>query len=196
MFGFKKPSVQPQLPSVQRDQLVPRIKHRAFLHALEQAGVPAAQRPLTSALCGELLVTYAFDLPDSFVMATPHLLRQAGIEADEAAPLATANLMREVSQPEFNDIEGCGLAHVGGDLEATLLLADPVWQAIEQQLKGPLLAVAPRRNRLLVCDGARVDAVRALPRLAEQFFSEVQDQHGLSRQIMVRQQGRWQLHQQ
>lgn len=192
MFGlFKKPSPKPSGLPVSRSQLVPRIKHRAFVETLERAGVPAEQRPLTMPLCGELLVTYAFDLPDSFVMATPSLLEQADIAPDEVARLATANLTRDMGEVQFDNQRDCGVVHVGGDLEATVLLVDNVWSKIDAKLQGELLAVAPRRNRLVVCDSANAAALAALPGLAGELFNEEQDQHRLSQQIMVRREGRW-----
>lgn len=195
MFGlFKNTAPKPAGVSVGSSQLVPRIKHLAFSASLERAGVPAEQRPVTTPLCGELLVTYAFDLPDSFVMATTDLLEQAGIAPDEVARLALANLTREMAEVQFNNQRDCGVAHVGNDLEATVLLVDSVWSKIGAKLKGELLAVTPRRDRLVVCDSANAQAVAALPALADEFFNEQQDQHRLSKQIMVRRGGRWVLY--
>lgn len=194
MFGlFKKQPPQPSGPKVSRDQLVPRIKHQAFALMLERAGVPAEQRPATTALCGELLVTYAFDLPDSFVMATPDLLKEAGIATGEIEELALANLRRDLPQVNFFKQDECGVAQVGNDLEATLLLVDSVWSGIEPQMKGELLAVAPRRDRLVLCDSANSNAMSALHGLVDEFFNEHEDQHRLSKQIMTRRGGRWTL---
>lgn len=199
MFSlFKKAPPDPPRPlpgpSVRRDQLVPRLKHVNFVRALERAGVPAGQRPATTPLCGDLLVTYAFDLPDSFMMASPSLLNQAGIEPSDVARLAVENLGRVLPEPQFADEDGCGVAHTGQELEATLLLVDSVWAPIESHIKGKLLVAVPRRNRLIICDSANAGAVRALPGLVHAYFAEHQDQHALSTQIMVRRNGHWTLY--
>ena len=82
MFGILKKNTpaQAQGPALRADQLQPRIKHLNFLKALQAAGVPPAQQPSHMPLCGELIVTYAFDLPDSFMMATPNLVELAGVD--------------------------------------------------------------------------------------------------------------------
>lgn len=195
MFGLFKRSRPgaPQLPPLRRDQLVPRIKHTEFVRTLDRAGVPLAQRPAFTPLCGDLLVTYAFDLPDSFVMATGPLLEQAGIDPDDMARLAIGNLADSLPESKFYASRGCGLAHVGGDLEATLLLVDSVWDAIVPDVSGELVASAPRRNRLLVCDSANSDALAQLRAQSQEFFVEEDDHHALSTQLMVRRGARWVL---
>lgn len=195
MFGLFKRSRQhsPQMPPLRRDQLVPRIKHAEFVRTLDRAGVAPAQRPAFSPLCGDLLVTYAFDLPDSFVMATAPLLEHAGIDEDEMARLAVDNLERNLPESKFYASRGCGLAHVGGDLEATLLLVDSVWDGIVPDVSGELVACAPRRNRLLVCDSANSAALEQLRAQSQEFFVEEEDHHALSTQLMVRRGARWML---
>lgn len=64
MFGFKK---KDKAPALTASQLQPRIKHLNFLRALREAGVPADEVPYHTPLCGELLVTYAFDRLDKMV---------------------------------------------------------------------------------------------------------------------------------
>ncbi|HEX8405580.1 MAG TPA: DUF1444 domain-containing protein, partial [Duganella sp.] len=98
MFGFKKKTSAPALTA---SQLQPRIKHLNFLRALREAGVPAGEVPYNTPLCGELLVTYAFDLPDSLVMATTGLLERAGVGVNDLPTLAHANLRRVLPQPQF-----------------------------------------------------------------------------------------------
>ena len=197
MFGLfkKKAPAQPAGLHLTRDQLVPRIKHHAFVLTLERAGVPKDQQPAITPLCGELLVTYAFDLPGSFIMASPSMLRDAGIMSGEVAQLALANLRRQLPEPQFFRRDDCGVAQVGDDLEATLLLVDSVWSAIAPTMQGELLAVVPRRNRLVLCDSANQEAMGALRELADDYFDEEDDQHRLSKQVMVRRGGCWTLYQ-
>jgi hypothetical protein len=69
MFGFGK-SKKTYVPAEpDRSTLVPRIKTPEFLAALRQMQIPADQMPYTEPLVADLLVAYAFDLPDSFQMA-------------------------------------------------------------------------------------------------------------------------------
>lgn len=195
MFGlFKKAPAAPiAAPKLRRAQLQPRIKHVNFVKALQQAGVPAAQMPTVTPLCGELIVTYAFDLPDSFIMATQGLLAQAGIAEAECGPLASANLARQLPAPQFFARDGCGLAHTGGDMEATLLLTDAVWEEMQPNFRGEILVTVPRRDRILMCDSADAAALGALREQTREFFDERDDAHRLSLQIMARRAGGWTL---
>ena len=195
MFGlFKKHApAAPPMPALRADQLQPRIKHVHFLKALQAAGVPPDQQPAHRPLCGELIVTYAFDLPDSFMMATPALLAQAGVTPAELPQLASANLARAVPQPRFFAKDGCGLAVTGEDLEATLLLVDGVWSEMAPNVRGEIVAAVPRRDRILVCDSANPAALGALREQASAFFDEQEDPHRLSTQLMVRRAGGWLL---
>ena len=193
MFGFLKKPAARQTPSLRREQLQPRIKHVHFINALRQGGVPQEQWPCTTPLCGELLVTYAFDLADGFVMATPSMLREAGVIGDELAELGRANLRRAMPQPQFFAKDGCGLAHTGGELEATLLLLDEVWQRMQPNFAGAILAAVPRRDRILLCDGGDPAATAALARQTGEFFDQQDDAHRLSTQLMRRNGDGWSL---
>nr|WP_315400786.1 DUF1444 domain-containing protein [uncultured Duganella sp.] len=191
MFGFKKKSSPPALTA---SQLQPRIKHLNFLRALREAGVPADEVPYHTPLCGELLVTYAFDLPDSLVMATTGLLEAADVGFNDLPSLAHANLRRALPQPQFFAKDGCGLAHTGGGMEATLLLVDDVWEQMQPNFRGQILVTAPRRDRILMCDSADAAATAALRVQTREAFDEIDDPHRLSTQIMVRQGSGWALY--
>ena len=195
MFGLfkKKPSAPPAMPVLRAEQLQPRIKHINFLKALQAAGVPADQQPSHAPLCGELIVTYAFDLPDSFMMATTRLVEQAGVSTAELPGLAQANLERALPEPQFFAKDGCNIAVTGNDLEATLLLVDKVWSDMAQHVHGEILVSVPRRDRILMCDSANPVALSTLRAQAQEFFDEQNDAHRLSTQLMVRRQGGWTL---
>ncbi|MCW8166508.1 DUF1444 family protein [Verminephrobacter aporrectodeae subsp. tuberculatae] len=178
-----------------REQLVPRIRHVDFLKMLQEHGVPEQQQPVTTALCGELLVSYAFDLPEQFTMATPPQLEQAGIAASEVPALALRNLARLMPRTRFFGKQGFMAVYTGGELEATLLLLDAFWEHMQASSLGKeIVAVVPRRDCLLLCDARDAGALAELGREAEKFFTESQDAHALSVQKMLRRDdGRWEL---
>lgn len=195
MFGLfqKKAPAQSAPPALRADQLQPRIKHLNFLKALQAAGVPPEHQPSHVPLCGELIVTYAFDLPDSVMMATPGLVESAGVPAAELAVRARANLERALPQPQFFAKGGCNIAVTGDGMEATLLLVDDLWDKMTADIRGELLVSAPRRDRILMCDSADPSAVATLRAQAQEFFDEQDDNHRLSTQVMVRRHGGWSL---
>jgi uncharacterized protein YtpQ (UPF0354 family) len=184
---------QTSSPALHPQQLQPRIKHTNFLKALHAAGVPPQQLPLTVPLCGELTVSFAFDLPDSFMVATPVLLEQVGVSMAELPQLALENLKRVLPQPQFFAKDNWGLAHTGQGLDATLLLVDAVWDEMQPNFTGDILCIAPRRDRILMCDSANPAALASMRSHAAEFFDERDDAHRLSTQTMVRRAGHWAL---
>ncbi|MEM7478578.1 MAG: hypothetical protein AAF483_26645, partial [Planctomycetota bacterium] len=82
MFGwFRKKSPDPIEPSAAA--IVPRIKHLEFVESLREMEIPREQMPISEPIAGELLVTYAYDLPDMFAMVTPASLDELSIDASE-----------------------------------------------------------------------------------------------------------------
>ncbi len=181
--------------------LVPRIKHLAFERALDEHGIPREQRPLTEPLVGELLLTYAFDLPEQFVMASRLALERAGIAVHEAREIACANLKARLPEVKYYGREGVYLAVTGGELEACLLLVDEVWADARERVQGgvqggaqgDLVVAVPRRDRLLIADGRDPSKLAALRRAAREFHDEHDDGHALSLQLMVRHGAGWRL---
>lgn len=189
---LKQARSTPPAPPVQ-ETLVPRIKHLNFLKALEAHGVPREQWPVTTPLCGELLVSYAFDQPEQFVFATPPLLQQAGIAMDQLPHLAQQNLAREMPQPQLLRQHGYISVQTGGDLEATLLVLDRFWDQLSASEDADFVVVVPRRECLLLCDARDAQACQRISTEASHGLRQQPDVHALSQQRMVRRQGRWVL---
>ena len=182
-----------EAPRYRREQLVARIRHASFVRALQHAGVAADQLPATAPLCGELLVTYVFELPGSTISATPALLEEAGIAPAELAALARTNLRAALPEPQFFAQDRCALAYTGDAPEAVLLLLDSLWDEMQANFLGEIVASLPRRDRLLVCDSADKGAVERLRAQTLAFYGEPDESHTLSAQLMVRRGGGWTL---
>ncbi len=183
----------PEAAAPSRGALVPRIKHLAFERHLRGVGIPPEQLPLFEPLVGELLVTYAFDLPDQFVMANPTNLASAGIAPGEARALACANLSARAPKITIERHRGALLVVTGGDWEACLLLQDGLWSGAHARFEAGCFVCAPRRDRLLVSDGSGNDAAAALRVAAASHFAEQDDGHALSMQLMTRHGPTWRV---
>ena len=209
MFGFlksKTPSTQIQPPQPQADvegslhettpeRLTLRIKHVHFLSTLQAHGIPAEQMPVTAPLCGELLVSYAFDLPDQFVMATPDMLADAGVQTQDLMALAQRNAKGKFNaQLVKTGHDGLMAVRAGGDMEAALLVFDSFWDAhVRTHMQGDIVVAAPRRDALFIADTAVAGALDALREHAQDVLTSVNDNHALSAQLMRRVPGGWQL---
>ena len=178
------------------ERLTLRIKHRHFLDTLRAHGVPDEQMPVTAPLCGDLQISYAFELPEQFVMATAPLLAKAGVAPDACRALALANFKGRFSAQLMRTGAHKGLIAVrtGDDLEAVMLVFDGFWQDhVRPELRGDLVASAPRRDVLLIADAAIPGALEALRVESSRAFGAAADNHALSLQQMQWTPGGWRL---
>jgi uncharacterized protein YtpQ (UPF0354 family) len=133
VFRFWRKRRQAELD---RSMIVPRIKHTNFLGALRDRGVPHDQMPVTEPLVADLLVTYAFDLPEMFKMASGVDLQRLSIAHAELRPLALANLRRQMPRIGIADEPPLRRIVTGNDLEACSLLANSFWDGLAGDMPG------------------------------------------------------------
>lgn len=171
--------------ALSEQSLLPRLKHRSFEVALNGQGIPPEHAPLVTPWVGELLVTYAFEVGDQYVMASRHHLVQAGIDPRDVPAHAITNLKQRLGTVHRYERAGVYLVLCGGELEACLMLVDEFWQDICRQLGvSTLLASVPRRDRLLFTPDNRPEALTALREATAGFHAEQDDGHALSLQAM------------
>jgi len=182
-------------PEPDRSALVPRIKHTNFLAALREMDVPADQMPVSEPLVGDLLVTYAYDLPGLFMMASAESVDKLGIRREELRGLAIANLKKQL--PEIGMAAEPPLTRIvtGNNLEACTILADTFWADVASETPGDLVAAIPHRDLLLYCSSQAPEGVEALRQIARE-VSQQPDNHTLSAQLFTWRGGKWVLHNQ
>ena len=129
-----------------RSALVPRIKHVAFERALREHAIPAEHLPVFEPLVGELLVTYAVDLPNPFGMANPTNMSRAGLSPSAARTFAFVNLRARLSKVVFDRGPGGALARTGGDWKACFRLLDELWQITPLRFDVGFVVCALRSN--------------------------------------------------
>ena len=84
--------------------------------------------PVGAPLVGEPIVTYAFDLPEQFVMANPTNLARAGISIPEVGSLACANLKSRLSRAV--DASDDAIRHQVATADAMNVPAVPSFQGL------------------------------------------------------------------
>jgi uncharacterized protein YtpQ (UPF0354 family) len=179
MFGlFKK---QKPAPKLDGSQIVPRIKNTQFLPTLKAAGVPDEQLPVIEPLVADLIVTYAFDLPESFVMATPQLLANAGVERSALRQLAIENLRRQIPAINLQQAGSVYRAAIGNNLDACALLSERFWNSEADKLAGTLVAAVPNRDLVLFCDGESADGLKEMSKIVDEAYHSA-DTHALTRE--------------
>ena len=174
-----------------------RLKHLAFVRALESQGIPKDQMPLTRPLCGELLVAYAVESADQFTFATPSMMEQAEVAPPDARPLALQNLQRKILTHGLRLVEDGGphMLRIGQEgtethLEAACLLIDGIWDMLVEktECRGELLLLTPTRDFLLALDSAKPESHANAMAFAKH-VAVLDKTHALSAQLMVRRPG-------
>ena len=145
-------------------------------------------------MCGDLVVTYAFETSEQWITLTPPLLAETGIPLNEVHHRGLQRLYDRVSEYGIRLLEGQGayLLHLGphefnSHLEAACVLLDPVWDMLVKELDphGELLVCIPTRSHLVALDSAKMDANGFALTKAKEMFNADQV-HGLSLQLMQR----------
>src|SRR5262249_6663898 len=93
-----------RMPRPDRKNIVPRLKTTEFTKALREMKIPADQMPYTEPFAADLLVTYAFDLPGLFQMASNEMIDELGVARDELRELAITNLRRQLKEVGIQDL--------------------------------------------------------------------------------------------
>src|SRR5215469_6564528 len=154
MFGlFKK-----KLPVVEQPRdtsiIVPRIKHTNFLTVIRERIKDEDDMPVTAPLVADLLVTYAFDLPETFQMVRNRDVRDLNLSPEQLRAAAVANLKREVGDFGYQGDPPLVRVVTGNDLEACVLLLDDFWKMLAGKVPPEIVVGAPTRDVLLVTTSA------------------------------------------
>src|ERR1700722_8155742 len=189
MFGwFKKKNSVAAEPD--RSTLVPRIKTLLFTAALKGMNIPEDQLPYTEPLVADLLVTYAFDLPGMFQMASASAIAELGIRPDEARAVAVANLKRQIPEIGFAEQGPIRRMVTGENLEACTILAGPFWDQTAAETKGDVVIAVPSRDVVLFCSSKSAEGIAALRAASGKVLRE-ETTHGLTERLLVWRGGRW-----
>ncbi len=146
--------------------------------------LPERDEPIVEHLAGDLLVFYAFDLPGMFQLVARRHCAALGLDAGDLRALSVRNLVKRRPKPQVKQTDRCVMLILDGDLEASLLLVDILWEQL-----------VPTREGLLVT-GADVDGgVAVLNYAVSQAWESPRTNPKLllTRSLLIRQGTSWQL---
>lgn len=175
--------------------ILPRIKHVDFNAGLSLAGMPADQLPITEPLVGKLVVTYAFDLPQGFMMVRQQDLTQLGIAREQLRKLSLDNLKKHTPQIAAEPAGADGeLRRVvtGNHFEACTLLASNFWKTVATQVAGEVLMAVPSRDVVLFCSSQSPLALQAMAQAVTEVL-RIETGHALSEELFAWRSGEWQV---
>jgi uncharacterized protein YtpQ (UPF0354 family) len=192
MFGLfkKKPAAvtQPEDPSL----IVPRIKHTNFLGAVRERIKNEDDLPATEPFAADLLVTYAFDLPESFQMVRVRDVKRLGLTPEQLRATAVANLKQQLGQIGRAGEPPLMTMVVGNNLEACMLLVDDFWQSLSDQIPPEIVVGVPTRDILMVTSSDSPTGIKLL-REAVAEARTGDNTHWLSEQLLVWRANKWEV---
>jgi uncharacterized protein YtpQ (UPF0354 family) len=174
--------------------IVPVIKRSVKLSE-ETVRFSGADEPIVEHLAGDLLIMYAFDLPGRFVFVARRDREALGLEAGDLRPLSVRNLVTRRPKPQIKQADKAVMLILDGDLEASLLLVDMLWEQLTPQIPGDLIAAVPARDTLAV-SGTGVDGgIGVLNHAVRRFWERpsANPKLLLTPSLLTRRRNRWQL---
>jgi len=165
------------------DCIVPRIKNHHFLAALRERGVPEDQMPVTRPLVADLLVTFAFDLPDSFQMVSEADVSERGLTKEKLWELAVDNLRKRMPQIGRQGDPPLMQVVTGENLEACVLLLDEFWRNLASQIPGKVVVSVPHRDVVLVTSSKSEAGLKQIRETTAEVFGQ-DDVHSLSTTLL------------
>jgi uncharacterized protein YtpQ (UPF0354 family) len=178
--------------AIDKGKIIPLIKAVVGDAEGSVMKLPPDQVPILRPLVGELLVAYVRDEENNFVFLNRSDLGALGMSEVELHNLALENLPRRMPTIQVHGAYPEFMITCGGNLEATALLRDDLWDQLAAQLKGTPLAASPARDLLFVTDSASEGWREFFRRLIARDLPD--KTHILSRQIMERRNGAWHLY--
>jgi uncharacterized protein YtpQ (UPF0354 family) len=119
-------------------------------------------------------------------------LLRLGLEREQLRSTALKNL-RQLAQGVERRVSGSTsmliLPYTGGSFEASLLLLDEIWEELEKEAQGELVAAVPTRDLLFVTDSHDKAGVSKVTAIAADAFAK--GDHPVSEQVLIRRNGKW-----
>ena len=162
----------------------------AVFSGTERNANPGESTSHTEPLAADLVVTYAFDRPGMFQMASVAGIADLGISPEEIRGIALANLKRQLPQIGVDDSGLVRRIVTGENLEACTLLATQFWDNIAAETEGEVVVAVPSRDVVLFTSSQSVDGISALLQLSAEVLQE-ETTHGLTDRLLVWRGGQW-----
>jgi hypothetical protein len=147
--------------------LRPVLHDARFLAGVEDAfkDAPPKQRAgnrlVTTPFVADIMILYAFDMPDGMRMVSESDRQELGLKPAALDALARKNLDAALPGPLPDEEIAPRIheVHAGDSYEASRILLDDRWKAPARAVKGDLLAAAPVRDFVLYTGSREGDAV-------------------------------------
>jgi uncharacterized protein YtpQ (UPF0354 family) len=121
----------------------------------------AADSPVEKPLAGDVIIFYGRDVGTHYELISNKELAHYNLTRDQLHEVAVENLSNTEKEIRLHQAEGIHFLRCNGDLEASLLLHAGIWDFVQDQIGGDVLASVPARNVLLI-SGTKKEQVSEL----------------------------------
>jgi uncharacterized protein YtpQ (UPF0354 family) len=173
--------------------IVPLIKRTEPEGMDDPVVLPDQDIPIFEELAGALHVAYVFDLSGMFRYVRPRDCARLQLPAGDLRALAVRNLTRRRDRPQIKQARAAAMFVLDGDLEASLLLVDHLWDQIGPQLPGDLIAAVPSRDTLAVTGSQVSGGIAALTRCVDAVWEKSPARLLLTKSLLIRNGATWHL---
>jgi uncharacterized protein YtpQ (UPF0354 family) len=147
--------------------------------------------PIHRPLVEDLLVMYAFDLPEHFAFLNQREASELNLSPLELHDLAINNLLcrlENIEIQQMNDLPVFCL-QIGENLDASLLLLQDIRDTVAENVPGEIVAAVPSRDVFLVTGSDSMEGIAAIQAVIEDVWANAD--HLLSRQLWVWKDEQW-----
>jgi len=147
--------------------------------------------PIHRPLVEDLLVMYAFDLPERFEFLNQREASELNLSPLELHDLAIDNLLcrlENIEIQQMNDLPVFCL-QIGGNLDASLLLLQDIRDTVAENVPGEIVAAVPSRDVFLVTGRDSMEGIAAVQAVVKDVWTNAN--HLLSKQLWVWKEEQW-----
>jgi uncharacterized protein YtpQ (UPF0354 family) len=170
---------------------LPRIKNIQMLDYLQSMQeMTEDSMPLCQSLVGDLILTFALDMGDSYMTVSKGVCDQHNISLDDLPDLALSNAVELLRDIKVHTDGTIYELQVGHDMEACTILFPSLWAQIAENFESDVLAIFPHRNHVFYApSNSEQGKVALLEMLQQTDFSN--DTHALSKKLYLFSQQEW-----
>lgn len=113
--------------------------------------------PVETPFVGDLVILYGRDTGPIYEIIAQRKLREWQISREELHEIAVENLSGTEKEIRMHKGDNFYFVTCDGDLEASLILHNGIWDNIAEQVGGDVVASAPARNTLLLSGTKKIE---------------------------------------
>ena len=171
-------------------RIFPRIRTPAFMEFHQQLPkMTEEQMPRAGIVIGDLLVTYAIEVGNTFRPISALTCKEVGINRKDLATISIMNLRSLVTKPTIQSKDQLFAVQTGHDMEAAMILIPEFWNQVQQTLGDTLAVAVLHRNKVVLTrSSSKENRVKLRELVDSENFSNT---HALFRRIYTWSSGEW-----